>query len=672
MFTLGAVAAAIVAALLASQRLDQRPRTDDAYLDADVVHMAPDVSGRVVALKVTNNQPVRAGDLLLVIDPEPFRLQLEQARAQLAGLQATLANTTNQVASQTSKADAANTGIGSAQAQLALASSTLARLEPLLPRGYVTAEQVDQARTSQRTAQIALQQARQQAQEARQGVSSTKPTEEQIAAAGASVAIAERNLRLTEVRSPCDGVITGLNTVAGEYGEAGHPLFTIIDTERWYAVGNFRETELARLQPGQHARVYVMTDPKRAGRRRGGKHRERRVAGRRRVTGGPATDAAQPELGAHRAALPGPVGLAGAADRAGAAGRLRRHRDRPVSAAAGAQPPLVDEGRLSGFERPCCTSCGRGPAGWRTRCGWWRSSCSPSRWRRSSASRNRASAPTSSCSSPAGSAPPPSRRPWSAGLAVVLAVFATIAVFMASLSEPALRVPLIALVTFVAMALSRASKLGPAAFAAGFIIAYGLTIGDQVLGVSLQSSAVGNTTDRGLPDLLFLPPEEALLHSLLWLTVVVAMPVGLVVAGNLLTGRQPVELLRDALAARLATCARFCAGDVQAGAALAASARDGRAAMEPLLEAAGHTPGQPDYGLLIRESEQIAVGLLTWRLIPGPADRTSLQPLAAPLRAAADCVRDGVAQAIVIPEPPDATDAASRPIARRSRAPWRQ
>lgn len=260
-FTLGAVGAAILGAVFASQRLDHRPRTDDAFIDADVVHMAPDVSGRVVAIKVTNNQRVRAGDLLFVIDPEPFRLQLEQARAQLAGLQATFAVTTDQVASQTSKADAASTGIGSAQAQLALATSTLARLEPLLSRGYVTAEQVDQARTSQRTAQVALQQARQQAQEARQGVSSTKPTEEQIAAVGASVALAERNLRLTEVRSPCDGVITGLNTVAGEYGEAGHPLFTIIDTARWYAVGNFRETELGRLQPGQHARVYVMIDP---------------------------------------------------------------------------------------------------------------------------------------------------------------------------------------------------------------------------------------------------------------------------------------------------------------------------------------------------------------------------------------------------------------------------
>ena len=67
-------------------------------------------------------------------------------------------------------------------------------------------------------------------------------------------------------------------------------------------------------------------------------------------------------------------------------------------------------------------------------------------------------------------------------VAVLFAVFATIVVFMASLSEPGLRVPLIALATFGALFFSRISPLGPAAFAAGFILAYGLTIGDQVLG----------------------------------------------------------------------------------------------------------------------------------------------------------------------------------------------
>ena len=144
----------MVLGVLTYVRLDTRPRTDDAFLQADLVHMAPDVSGRVVALNVRNNQFVRAGDVLFTIDQEPYRLRVDQARAQVHMLEAELAIQTNQVASQQSKAQAANTSIGSAQAQLALANVTLARLVPLGARGYVPAEQVNQARTSQRSAQI--------------------------------------------------------------------------------------------------------------------------------------------------------------------------------------------------------------------------------------------------------------------------------------------------------------------------------------------------------------------------------------------------------------------------------------------------------------------------------------------------------------------------------------
>ena len=120
-----------------------------------------------------------------------------------------------------------------------------------------------------------------------------------------------------------------------------------------------------------------------------------------------------------------------------------------------------------------------------------------------------------------------------AGLAVLAGVLLTVAAFMASLSEPALRLPLIAALTFAAMFASRASPLGPALFPAGFIIAYGLTLGDQVLGLSLESATVSNTTAPGLPNLVFIPPEEALLHFLLWLMAAVALPVALVLLTNL-------------------------------------------------------------------------------------------------------------------------------------------
>jgi multidrug resistance protein MdtO len=97
-----------------------------------------------------------------------------------------------------------------------------------------------------------------------------------------------------------------------------------------------------------------------------------------------------------------------------------------------------------------------------------------------------------------------------AGIAVVLAIFVTIAVFMLSVSEPALRIPLMAAMTFVATFLSRTATPGPVFFVAGFIVAYGLTMGDQVLGLALQPETAGNAEQFALPEIVFVPPEEAL------------------------------------------------------------------------------------------------------------------------------------------------------------------
>src|SRR5215471_9454804 len=111
--SLMALGAVLVTVLLVSRRIDQRPRTDDAYLQAYVVHMAPDVSGRIIELDVRDNQKVRKGQVLFRIDPEPYQLRVDQARATVLGLEATFAITADQVASQTSKADAAESGINS-------------------------------------------------------------------------------------------------------------------------------------------------------------------------------------------------------------------------------------------------------------------------------------------------------------------------------------------------------------------------------------------------------------------------------------------------------------------------------------------------------------------------------------------------------------------------------
>jgi len=186
---------------------------------------------------------------------------VDQARAAVQALEAQLAVSTSEVASQTSGAEAAASGIGAAEAQLALATSTLNRLQPLLGRGFVSAEQVDEARAAKQTAQIGLERARQTAAQARQAITSTKPIQAQLDGARATLALAERDLNKTAVRSPSNGRVTALQVATGEFANAGHPLFTIIDTEHWYAIGNFREADLVGLKPGQRATVFVMAQP---------------------------------------------------------------------------------------------------------------------------------------------------------------------------------------------------------------------------------------------------------------------------------------------------------------------------------------------------------------------------------------------------------------------------
>jgi membrane fusion protein, multidrug efflux system len=252
----------VVTGLLVTRQTNERPSTYDASIQAYIVNMAPEVSGRIVALNVLDNQQVKEGQVLFQIDPKPYQLSVDQARAAVQTLEAQLAIATSEVASQTSGAAAAATGINTAEAELELAVSTLNRMQPLLGRGFVTAEQVDQARTAKETARVALDRARQMAAEAREAITNTKPTLAQLDGARAALAIAERNLSETAVRSPCDGRITALQVAAGEFADAGHPLFTIINTEHWYAIGNFRETDLAGIKPGQRATVFVMAQPR--------------------------------------------------------------------------------------------------------------------------------------------------------------------------------------------------------------------------------------------------------------------------------------------------------------------------------------------------------------------------------------------------------------------------
>ena len=223
------------------------------------------------------------------------------------------------------------------------------------------------------------------------------------------------------------------------------------------------------------------------------------------------------------------------------------------------------------------------------------------------------------------------------GIVGVVAIVATIAVFMLSLSEPALRIPLMAVATFGAAFLARTATLGPLFFAGGFIIAYGLTFGDELLGLALQPATAGNAPQFELPEFVFASPEEALVQTLLWLSLAVVMPVGVLIAANLLTGRDPARVLRDALAERLATAARVCASEKGAELELEAQAFQGTAGLRKL----HHLAGLMNQGRripvasvsLIDEIRRLGLLLVAWLRIEDNA-RDALAPAAAFCRAA--------------------------------------
>ena len=255
-----AVAAAVALGATTLFVVDRRPRTHDAHLFAYSAGMAPEVSGRVLALHVINNQRVNAGDPLVDIDPEPFAMRLRQARAQVTALKAQISLTGRQVTSQKYGADAAATQISHAREQLALAQDTLHRQEPLLAKGYVTNQQIDEARTNERNAAIALTTATQQASQARQAVGDTDSLIAQLGGAEAAEALAARDLRVTTLRAPFAGTVVGLQIAKGAYAIAGQSLFTLIKDDEWYAIADFRETELPRIAVGDPATVWTMSD----------------------------------------------------------------------------------------------------------------------------------------------------------------------------------------------------------------------------------------------------------------------------------------------------------------------------------------------------------------------------------------------------------------------------
>ena len=237
------------------------PRTDVAELHAPVVHVSSTVPGRIISIAIDNNARVQKGDVLFQIDPASYELRLSQAEAELRAAESELAQGERNIATAQSNAEVAQKQIERAQNNADLAKQTLDRLEPLLAKGFVTAQQVDQARTAVSDALVSLDQALKQSEGASEVIGTLDTRQAQVDTATATVALAKRDLENTTVRAPFDGLVVGLTIPVGEFVITGQTVFSMIDTSAWEAIAYFRETELPAIRIGDRAEVFVMAAP---------------------------------------------------------------------------------------------------------------------------------------------------------------------------------------------------------------------------------------------------------------------------------------------------------------------------------------------------------------------------------------------------------------------------
>lgn len=240
------------------------PMSDSVTLSAEVVRIAPSVAGRVAAVHARENDLVRRGDVLLELDDTPYRLAVEQARADLDIARAAGADQARNIRAEEANAKIAEEQVNRATANLALATQTLERLLPMQPKGYVSNQQVDDARTAQRDAEVSLNESLRQLDAAEALIGDEAATGATIRAREAAVAIAEHELAGTKILAPNDGRVVGLTTSVGDYLLPAQGIFTLINTDTWFASADFTETTLPGITVGDCATVYALADRRRA------------------------------------------------------------------------------------------------------------------------------------------------------------------------------------------------------------------------------------------------------------------------------------------------------------------------------------------------------------------------------------------------------------------------
>jgi len=243
--------------------------TDDAQVSADISPVIPRISGYVADIRVNDNQWVKKGDTLMVLDNRDLLIKLQQAEAALANAKSALnsaqANTNAakaNIATAASSIGTIDAQIGAAKITLGRATQDYERYANLIKDHSITQQQYEQALAAKETAQkqvdILEQQKRQASSQTNAVTMQSNATSTQIDVAGtviqqrqAEVDAAKLNLTYTVVTAGQDGMVSKINVQAGQFVQAGQSLFSVVHSENKWVIANFKETQLDKMTEGQ-------------------------------------------------------------------------------------------------------------------------------------------------------------------------------------------------------------------------------------------------------------------------------------------------------------------------------------------------------------------------------------------------------------------------------------
>jgi membrane fusion protein, multidrug efflux system len=238
--------------------------TDDAFIDAHMVFVAPQVAGRVAQVLVDDNQLVAAGELMVRLDPAYFQAQLDQAVANRAAAEGSLAQAEAQQAAAIATAEEDRAEVGVAQANATNAQRQLERTQPLVAREFASRQQLDTDVANARGTSSSLVAAQQKLAAAEDQL---KVAASQIDTAKANLKSAEAleqqarlNLGYTRIVAPEAGRVAHKSVALGDYLQVGQELMALVPLKVW-VTANFKETQLDHMRVGQPAEISIDSYP---------------------------------------------------------------------------------------------------------------------------------------------------------------------------------------------------------------------------------------------------------------------------------------------------------------------------------------------------------------------------------------------------------------------------